>query len=122
MVPKCSARPQNSFGSLRLSIFNFVSKKVAIQDLPRERIEVPFVGGPLRQVPAEKLDFAMVWRSAYLRASLVKIMEANSIKRLPVMRGERIVGILTRSDYFLQSPISRMLWDLRPTMIIFAAK
>jgi CBS domain-containing protein len=30
---------------------------------------------------------------------VVKIMEANSIKRLPVMRGEAIVGILTRSDF-----------------------
>jgi CBS domain-containing protein len=30
---------------------------------------------------------------------VVRIMEANSIKRLPVMRGEKLVGILTRSDF-----------------------
>lgn len=30
---------------------------------------------------------------------VVKIMEAHSIKRLPVMRAEQMVGILTRSDF-----------------------
>jgi CBS domain-containing protein len=30
---------------------------------------------------------------------VVQIMESNNIKRLPVMRGDRMVGILTRSDF-----------------------
>ena len=30
---------------------------------------------------------------------VVQIMESNHIKRLPVMRGERMVGIVTRSDF-----------------------
>jgi CBS domain-containing protein len=30
---------------------------------------------------------------------VVQIMEANNVKRLPVMRGDRMVGIVTRSDF-----------------------
>jgi len=30
---------------------------------------------------------------------VVQIMESKSVKRLPVMRGERMVGIITRSDF-----------------------
>ena len=30
---------------------------------------------------------------------VVQIMESNNVKRLPVMRGDRMVGIITRSDF-----------------------
>jgi len=30
---------------------------------------------------------------------VVRIMESNNVKRLPVMRGDRMVGIITRSDF-----------------------
>ncbi|MGZ5872603.1 MAG: CBS domain-containing protein [Bradyrhizobium sp.] len=30
---------------------------------------------------------------------VVRIMESNNVKRLPVMRGDRMVGIVTRSDF-----------------------
>ncbi len=40
---------------------------------------------------------------------IAKIMESQSIKRLPVMRGERLIGIVTRSDFL--PAVARLVRD-----------
>jgi CBS domain-containing protein len=39
-----------------------------------------------------------IWEDTPLD-EIVEIMESNNVKRLPVMRGKRLVGIVTRSDF-----------------------
>jgi predicted transcriptional regulator len=52
---------------------------------------------------------------------IVEFMERKNIKRLPVMRGEKLVGIVSRSN-LLQAVagLTRDVPDPTPTTIIFA--
>ena len=43
-------------------------------------------------------DPLTIWEDTPLD-EIVEIMESNNVKRLPVMRGRRLVGIVTRSDF-----------------------
>jgi len=52
---------------------------------------------------------------------VVQLMEHNNVKRLPVMRGDQLVGIVTRSNLLRLSRNSRATSRIRrPTTITFA--
>ena len=67
------------------------------------------------------LDPCTVTEDATLE-DVVSLMEQNSVKRLPVMRGDQLVGIVTRSN-LLQAvaELARMSRIRRPMTITFAA-
>lgn len=51
----------------------------------------------------------------------VRLMERRNVKRLPVVRGETLVGILTRSDLLRTVASWRAMCRIRPPMMIISA-
>jgi CBS domain-containing protein len=64
-----------------------------------DRVAADFVRSHGRKVSEIMTpDPLTVWEDTPLD-EIVEIMESNNVKRLPVVRGKRLVGIVTRSDF-----------------------